>query len=66
MSSIANLESQAKSMQQLYLCNNKIGELTCLDYVGQVLLALKELWLSGNDIYSASEEFEKHVKVTIP
>ena len=66
ISEISGLESQAESLDELWINDNKISEKKCLEYLGMTLKKLSNLYIAVNPVYSRTNEFKDMIKKLIP
>ena len=63
---IEGLDSQAESLDELWVNDNKISDWSSVEYLGKTLKNLNNIYMAVNPVYNRSQEFKVKLKEAIP
>ena len=63
---LENLDSQAESLDELWVNDNKISDWSCIEYLGKTMKNLTNIYLAVNPVFNRSQEFKLKIKEAIP
>lgn len=63
---IEGLETQAETLDELWVNNNQISDWKSLEYLGSTLKNLNNIYLAGNPVYQKGQAFKDKLKQTVP
>lgn len=66
ISVIENLDSQAESLDELWVNDNKIADWSSIEYLGKTMKNLNNIYLATNPIYNRTQQFKDKLKETVP
>ena len=66
LESISNLDSQANSLEELWVNNNNVTNWSDLDYLGKTMKKLDNFYIACNPLHARGQEFKDKIKSTIP
>ena len=66
ISVLENLDSQAESLDELWVNDNKISDWSSIEYLGKTLKNLTNIYMAVNPVYNRSQEFKVKIKQSIP
>jgi protein phosphatase 1 regulatory subunit 7 len=66
LTKLENLESQAESLDELWINDNKIADWSSVEYLGKTLKNLNNIYMAVNPVYNRTQEFKNKLKATVP
>lgn len=66
LTDISGLESQAETLDELWINNNQVADWKSLEYLGNTCKKLNNIYIACNPVYSRTQEFKDKLKLTVP
>ena len=63
---IEGLDSQAESLDELWVNDNKIADYESVEYLGKTMKNLNNIYMAVNPVYNRTQEFKNRLRATIP
>lgn len=63
---IEGLDSQAETLDELWINDNRIKDWSSIEYLGNTMQNLNNIYMAVNPVYNRSQEFKNKLKETIP
>lgn len=60
------MDSQAETLDELWVNDNKISEWSSIEYLGKTMKNLNNIYMAVNPVYNRSQEFKLKLKEAIP